>query len=78
MLAQTITMDSSRRITLPERILDALGITIKDEILLEMTNAGVLIKPKRATPLTDRLASMNLPVSDWEQMKKEIEVGSIS
>ncbi len=78
MLAQTITMDSSRRITLPERILDALGITIKDEILLEMTNAGVLIKPKRATPLTDRLASMNLPVSDWEQMKKEIQAGSVS
>ena len=78
MLAQTITMDSSRRITLPERILDALGITTKDEFLLEMTNAGVLIKPKRATPLTDRLASMNLPVSNWEQMKKEIQEGSVS
>ena len=78
MFAQTITMDSSRRITLPERILDALGITTKDEFLLEMTDAGVLIKPKRATPLTDRLASMNLPVADWEQMKQEIEEGSVS
>lgn len=78
MFAQTITMDSSRRITLPERILEVLGITTTDEMLLEITHAGVLIKPKQATPLTDQLATMNLPVSEWEQMKNEIEKGSIS
>ena len=67
MLAQTLTIDQSRRNTLPKCILDALDLTTKDEVLLEMTNAGVLIKPKRPTPLTDKLASMNLPIPDWKQ-----------
>ena len=78
MFVQTITIDQSRRIVLPKQILDALGITIKDEIILELTQAGALIKPKRATPITDKIAAMNLPVSDWEQMKQEIEEGRIA
>ncbi len=75
MFAQTITIDQSRRIKLPKKALDALGVKTKDEIVLELTETGIMIKPKRAAPLTDQLASINLPVSDWEQMKQETEAG---
>ncbi len=78
MFTQTVTIDQSRRIVLPEQVLDALGITVKDKIIVEVTQAGAIIKPERATPITDEIASMNLPVTDWEQMEREIEEGRIA
>ena len=34
------------------------------------------VKPKLTiTPITKRIAEMDLPVSDWEKMEKEIEEG---
>ncbi len=74
MFTQTVTIDQSRRIKLPKKALDALGVKTKDKIVLELTKTGVIIKPEQS-PLTDRLASTNLSVSDREQMKQETEAG---
>jgi hypothetical protein len=58
--------------------LDALGIVgnQETEVVLELAGAGVVIKPKGALPpITARIAAMNLPIADWEQMEREIEEG---
>ena len=78
MSPQTVTIDSSGHLTLPQPALDALGIEGDKvtEVVLELTGAGVVIKPKGAlSPITARIAAMNLPVADWEQMEREIEEG---
>jgi len=76
MFAQTITIDQLGRITLPKQILDALGVQPETEVVIELADKEVVIKPKQPfTPITERIATMNLPVADWEQMEREIEVG---
>ncbi len=76
MFAQTIPIDQGGRITLPQQILEALGVQPEAEVVIALTETGVVLKPKYAvTPITDRLAAMNLPVSDWERMEQEIEAG---
>jgi bifunctional DNA-binding transcriptional regulator/antitoxin component of YhaV-PrlF toxin-antitoxin module len=78
MLPKTITIDSAGRITLPQPILEALGVSAsyEAEVVVELTENGVILKPKdSAAPLTERIATMNLPVASWEQMKQEIEAG---
>lgn len=78
MFEQTITIDSRGRIILPEQILNAIGVQSKQEteVVVELTEAGILIKPKfQPTPITERIAAMNLPVADWVEMEKEIEAG---
>jgi len=74
MFAQTITIDRLGRITLPKQILDALGVQPETEVVIELADKEVVIKPKQPfTPITERIATMNLPVADWEQMEREIE-----
>lgn len=74
MFAQTITIDRLGRITLPKQILDALGVQPETEVVIELADKEVVIKPKQSfTPITERIATMNLPVADWEQMEREIE-----
>jgi len=76
MFAQTVPIDQGGRITLPQQILEALGVQPEAEVVIALTETGVVLKPKYAvTPITDRLAAMNPPVSDWEQMEQEMEVG---
>jgi len=78
MSSQIVTIDRAGRIALPQQALDVLGAHTSQEaeVVLELTEAGVVLKPKReATPITDRLAAMNLPVADWEQMEHEINAG---
>ena len=78
MSLQTVTIDRAGRVALPKQALDALGAQTSQEaeVALEVTEGGVILKPKRAaTPITDRIAAMNLPVADWEQMEREIEAG---
>jgi bifunctional DNA-binding transcriptional regulator/antitoxin component of YhaV-PrlF toxin-antitoxin module len=80
MYAQVGIIEQDGRITLPQQILDALGIRTarETEVIVELTEAGVVIKPKTsAHPITDRLASMSLPVGDWEQIEREIEAGRL-
>jgi len=79
MFSKTLTVDKSGRIVLPQPILTALGVTASSEsdvdVVVELTESGVILKPKQATPITDRIAAMALPVADWPQMEQEIEEG---
>ncbi|MDZ7291941.1 MAG: hypothetical protein ONB44_17000 [candidate division KSB1 bacterium] len=78
MFAQTVTIDQAGRITLPRQILEALGIHSESEVVIELKDTGAVIKPKySATPITQRIAAMNLPVADWAQMEQEIEAGRL-
>jgi AbrB family looped-hinge helix DNA binding protein len=78
MLAQTITIDQAGRITLPKQILDALKLQPETELVIEVIETGIVIRPKHlAAPLTERIAAMNLPVANWEQMEREIEAGRL-
>jgi bifunctional DNA-binding transcriptional regulator/antitoxin component of YhaV-PrlF toxin-antitoxin module len=74
----TLPIDREGRISLPAEILDQLGIRPESEVIMEVGPEGALIRPKSAeTPLTDLIAEMNLPVSDWDQMKAEIIAAKI-
>ena len=78
MFAQTITIDPVGRITLPEQILDALGLRPETELVIELKETVAVLKPKRSLPpITARIAAMNLPVADWEVMEKEIDAGRL-
>ncbi len=80
MFAQTSVIEQGGHITLPQQILDALGIHTSREtkVIVELTEAGVVIRPMAsAHPITDRLASLSLPVADWDQMEREIEAGRL-
>ncbi|MCI0697680.1 AbrB/MazE/SpoVT family DNA-binding domain-containing protein [candidate division KSB1 bacterium] len=78
MFTQTIAIDQAGRITLPKQILDALGLRPESELVIELKQAGAVIKPKHPiTPITERIAAMNLPVADWNVMEKEIEAGRL-
>ena len=74
----TTTVDRQGRVKLPRQILDALGVQSETEIVIEITAAGALIKPHQTlTPITEKIAAMNLPVADWEQMEQEIVEGRV-
>jgi bifunctional DNA-binding transcriptional regulator/antitoxin component of YhaV-PrlF toxin-antitoxin module len=79
MLAETVKIDRSGRIMLPKPILAASGIAPEAEVVVELTEIGIVIKPKQpGAPITSRIAGMDLPVADWEQMEREIETGSLA
>ena len=78
MFAQTITIDQAGRITLPRQILDAWGVPPQTELIIEFKDISAVIKPKhQSTPITERIAAMNLPVDNWEIMEREIEAGRL-
>ncbi len=78
MFTQTVTIDRAGRITLPKQILDALGVRPEAEVVIELMETGLVIKPKHPiTPITERIAAMNLPVAAWDQMEQEIEAGRL-
>jgi bifunctional DNA-binding transcriptional regulator/antitoxin component of YhaV-PrlF toxin-antitoxin module len=73
-----VTIDRSGRVVLPQPALEVLGVpaSVESEVLIELTSTGVVLKPKpAATPITQRIAAMNLPVADWAQMEQEIDAG---
>lgn len=46
------------------------------ELIIELKDIGAVIKPQYSVaPITERIAAMNLPVSDWEVMEEEIVAG---
>jgi bifunctional DNA-binding transcriptional regulator/antitoxin component of YhaV-PrlF toxin-antitoxin module len=72
-------IDHEGRITLPKQVLDALGVQPEGEVVLEWTEMGVMIRPKQhRTPITDPIATMNLPTGEWTQMEEEIEFECLS
>ena len=78
-MVQTTTIDPKGRLTLPKKMRDMLGITQETEVIPELTDIGLMIKLKQAPPpLTAKLAALDLPVGDWEEMETEIEEGRLS
>ncbi|MFO7680584.1 MAG: AbrB/MazE/SpoVT family DNA-binding domain-containing protein [Chloroflexota bacterium] len=78
-MAHTLTIDQKGRIELPWQILETWGLKADAELIIEMTEFGILIKPKTSpTPLTDQLAAMNLPAADWDEMEDEIDAGRLA
>jgi AbrB family looped-hinge helix DNA binding protein len=77
MFTQMVMIDNAGRITLPKKILQTLKIAPKTEVILEVTDQKeILIKPKKKSlSITEKIAAMNLPVSNWLEMEKEIEAG---
>jgi AbrB family looped-hinge helix DNA binding protein len=76
MLTQLAKVDQTGRITLPKEALDTLGLTSEAEVIIETTNTEVVIRPQHPMQsITERIAQMNLPVADWQQMEEEIESG---
>jgi bifunctional DNA-binding transcriptional regulator/antitoxin component of YhaV-PrlF toxin-antitoxin module len=81
MSVETTTIDRTGRIILPETVLTALGISPSQEteVVIELTETGILIKPKPPrTSITERIAAMELPVADSDEMEQEIEAGRLS
>jgi len=77
MFIEAAMIDEAGRICLPQRALDALGVHAEAEVLVELTDAGVVIKPKLDSPsITERIGQMNLPVADWDDMEREVEAGT--
>ena len=71
MLAQ---IDKQGRIELPYIMREALGLFPETDVIIELTDGGIFIRPRlTATPLTQKIADMDLPISDWSQMEQEIE-----
>jgi AbrB family looped-hinge helix DNA binding protein len=76
MLSQMSTIDKNGRVAIPKPMLDALGITSDSEVVIELTDAGIVIKSTNLTlSITQRIADMNLPVADWDEMEQEIDAG---
>jgi antitoxin component of MazEF toxin-antitoxin module len=71
-------VDSLGRIALPETVMERLGVEPDGRVVLELVEDGALIKsPASETSLTQRVAEMELPVADWDQMKSEIVAGRL-
>ncbi len=74
MLAQLTKIDQAGRVTLPQEALDALGLVPETEVVVELADQQIVIKPRQSThPITERIAAMALPVANWEQLETEIE-----
>jgi len=72
----SLTADGAGRLTLPETVLKEIGIHPKEEVVLEWNETEAVIRPKTApASVTERIAAMNLPVGEWDEMKAEIQAG---
>jgi bifunctional DNA-binding transcriptional regulator/antitoxin component of YhaV-PrlF toxin-antitoxin module len=78
MLAQIIQIDKQGRIELPRMMREALGLFPETKVIIELTERGIFIRPKlTATPITQKISDMDLPISDWSRMEQEIEEGHL-
>lgn len=53
MFAETVTIDATGRIALPQQALAALGLKPEDQVVVEVSDTGLLIKPKPTSLLDD-------------------------
>ncbi|HEX9654466.1 MAG TPA: AbrB/MazE/SpoVT family DNA-binding domain-containing protein [bacterium] len=78
MSTQVSKIDKQGRIQLPEKMREKSGLLPETDVLIELRDDGIFIKPKlTTTPITQRIAEMDLPVSDWEKMEAEIAEGHL-
>jgi len=68
------TIDPSGKVELPRQMRDALGLAPGTTVVLELAERFISIRQQSdLAPITRSIASMNLPVSDWEEMEEEAE-----
>jgi bifunctional DNA-binding transcriptional regulator/antitoxin component of YhaV-PrlF toxin-antitoxin module len=78
-MSQISTADAQGRVLLPKPMLEALGIASESKVVVELSDGSIVIKSKDYVPaITQRIANMKLPVSDWEHMEQEIDAGRLS
>jgi len=78
MLTPVSKIDKHGRIELPEKMREKCGLLPETDVLIELKGEVIIITPKlTTTPITQRIAEMDLPVSDWKQMEKEIAEGHL-
>ncbi|MFQ5605042.1 MAG: AbrB/MazE/SpoVT family DNA-binding domain-containing protein [bacterium] len=78
MLTQISKIDKQGRIELPDKMRKECGLLPETDVLIELKDDGIFIKPKlTTTPITQRIAEMDLPVSDWKEIEKEIAEGHL-
>lgn len=78
MYTRITKIDRQGRISIPHDMLNKLGLLPEKDVIIEFFKSGIVIKPKSIeTPITKKIAAMNLPVSDWEQIEDEIEKGRV-
>ena len=78
MVAQIVQIDKQGRVELPRMMREALGLLPETEVVVELSHEGIFIRPKlMAAPITQKIADMDLPISDWSRMKQEIEEGHL-
>lgn len=70
-------IDKFGRIVIPKGFRQSLGFHLDSIVFMEEKEDSLLLKPAHRKPgdIVDKIASMNLPVDDWEIMEKEIEKG---
>jgi antitoxin component of MazEF toxin-antitoxin module len=71
---EVMHIDGAGRLALPTTVLQALGVEPDEDVVAELTEDGLLIRSRGSDTITERIAAMNLPVGEWEQMEQEIEV----
>ena len=72
MASATCTIHNQSCVMLPQSVLDAAGLAVGAEVVIEASRGRIVIRPKRLTPITARIAAMELPVGDWPAMEDEI------
>jgi AbrB family looped-hinge helix DNA binding protein len=78
MTTQTARLDRSGRISLPKPVRDFLRLKPGSQVIIEMRGKEVMLRAEEGvTSITNRIAALALPVSDWEQMEREIEAGRL-
>jgi antitoxin component of MazEF toxin-antitoxin module len=75
---ETAHIDPAGRLLLPDDLLRRLGFERDQDVAVEITNDGLLIRANRPEGgITERIAGMNLPTAAWEQMEREIDAGRL-
>jgi AbrB family looped-hinge helix DNA binding protein len=78
MTTQIATLDRSGRISLPKPVRDFLRLKPGSQVIIEVRGKEVTLRAgEGTTSITNRIAALALPVSDWEQMEREIEAGRL-
>ncbi len=73
MTPQLSTIDPSGKVELPRQMRDELGLAPGTTVVLELAARTISIRQESdLAPITRSIASMNLPVSEWEEMEEDI------
>ena len=74
-ISEIAVVDRFGRIVIPKKMRGALGIGERTTVLLKLKDETLVITPahKKNKHVAKHIASMTLPIGDWEQMEKEIE-----